>query len=252
MEEKKSIENQENKNSVEKPIEEEVKAAPEIVKKQNKQLMWALIIMVLAVAILISVPYISKELFNKFNFIGLTFYKTRFGTIDLYSTKIPISKTSHSNAELIKTSEITSYYPIDFRNDPRKLNDINVDLNKSHIGFVQNNTLFITFNSSDPACDQNIISAVSLTNFFMDFAGLKVSGAVTEKEYASSNNVPYVTCEMARENTVIYFKKGEVNKIEKGVGNCYILTYKNCDMLPVAEKFEQSVLENYMTYFEKK
>ena len=55
------------------------KLDPKLEKKQNKQLFWVLFLMIAIVLIVVLVPYIKKEVFSKFEYANLNFYKTRLG-----------------------------------------------------------------------------------------------------------------------------------------------------------------------------
>lgn len=225
---------------------------PSLKEKQNKQILWAVILMLSILVIILLTPYVINNFFNKFTYIGLDFQKTRLEKIDFYSARVPTTVTMPVTGALISLDKITGNYPVNFRNDPRKLEYIKVEIPDNKISFLKDNIVYISLNSNDPPCEQNVISAVTLTNFLIDFGSLKVRGAITDKNYSEANNVPYVTCENSPRNTVILLKSGNETIIKKDKDNCYELIYNNCEILPVSEKFILSILENYMSFFEKK
>lgn len=256
MEEKKEV-NVKHKEEPGKKPEEPAKVSDENLTdektkaKQNKQIFWAIVLIAAIIVIIIFIPIIKTNFLNKFNYQGLVFQHTQMGKIDFYSTKVPMTKITPSNGSLIKKSQISGHFALDLRNDPRVNKNISIEVLDNRIGFIKDGIVYITFDSDDPACPQNVISAVTITNFLIDFAGLKLSGATTDKNYSIATKTPYITCDTTRENTVIWFHEGEENKVKKIRSNCYELTYKDCDMLPVAEKFVLEILKGYMEYFEK-
>lgn len=230
---------QEKKEEVITPIE---------AKKENKQIMWIIILMISVILILVLVPYLNNKFFNKFNYVNLDFEKTKTGKVVFYSAKVPLTKTLPITGAFIGEDRITGRFNMNFRNDPRKLDYIPVDIANNTILF-KGNIVYITMNPEDKPCEQNVISVVSLTSFLIEFASMTVKGAVTDKAYADENKIPYITCNNSLGNTVIYIKEGKETSIKKTNPLCYELTYNNCEMLPVSEKFILTVLEGYMSFF---
>jgi len=255
-----SLESEENTvNSV--SSESEGQNKDEIKKKQNKQLIWAIILMVSVIAIIIAVPYLRNNYFNKFNSNGMIFQKTMFnGQIPFYTTKLPLYTESSNSNNSITTGLIikepqrkqTGSYVLNLRQDPRTLNDIIVDLNIYNITFIGSKTVYATYNSSDPTCPHNIISAVDLAQFLINFGALKVDGAVMNKDYADANKISYVTCDSNPGNTVIMTVTGNESRIFKVKENCYELMYANCDIQSVTNKFILIIAEDYTNTIVKK
>ncbi len=209
-------------------------------KKQNKQVLWAVILMIGILLIVLFVPYVVKNHFNKFRYIKLDFEKTQLGEIFFYSTKIPITKGD----------EVTGFYTMNFRNDPRKLEYVNMSIPQNLIGFEKNETVYISFNPGMQACDDNTIALMNLAGFLRDFGSLDIKSAVHNEPYATED-IPYITCENSPNNTVLWLNSGPQTKIKKTGKNCYQLEYNNCEILPVTEKFMLIVLEGYMSYFKR-
>src|SRR4030042_118518 len=105
--------------------------------------------------------------------------------IDFYYTKIPL---------------INQYgfpigdYSIYFRNDPRELENISVDIIENKVEFQKQDWVYISIQYDAPICEDNIVSVVGLTNFLDKFGELDVRGAMNNVMYASNNNLEYVTC----------------------------------------------------------
>src|SRR4030042_3614746 len=199
---------------IEKPKEEAKKNTEELKdsetktlrKKQNIQILWALILMASVIIIIFLVPYIKQNVFNKFEYAGLDFYKSNVEGIDFYYTKIPL---------------INQYgfpigdYSIYFRNDPRELENISVDIIEKKIEFQKDNIVYISIQYDAPICEDNIVSVVGLTNFLDKFGELDVRGAMNNVMYASNSNLEYVTCNTNPNNTVVLLKTGDETMISK-------------------------------------
>ncbi len=228
----------EEKNGEDKEAKKEKKKY--LRKKQNSQIIWAILLMLALIVIVLAVPFIRNNYINKFNYIGLDFQKTQMGEIIFYSTRVPVGKFSKS----IVLDKGNSY-AIDFREDPRKLEYIKVDLN-STIKFKKMNINYISLESDLPTCEDNIIAVVGITDFLKSFGNLKVQGAMNNETAAEEAKFPYITCENSPENTVIYIKHGNQTLIKQLGEDCYELVYKDCEINKVSEKFILVVLEDYI------
>ena len=88
-------------------------------KKQTAQIISVIIIMVALVLIFFIVPYFVRIYLNGFSYGGLSFEKTQTGNLIYYSTYVPLAD---------QNLKIVGSYPINLRNDPRKLEYINANL----------------------------------------------------------------------------------------------------------------------------
>lgn len=245
MAEKKEVEKETVEVEANKEIEELKKLR--LKQKQNKQIIWALVLMASIILIIFLIPYIKQNFFNKFEYIGLDFYKTKTATgitgaaatnnIVFYYTEIPL---------INQYSFPIGDYSIYFRNDPRELENISVDIIEKKIEFQKNNTVYISVQYDAPICDDNIVAVVGLTQFLDKFGNLKVKGAMNDAIYASNSQLEYVTCKTNPDNTVILLKTGNETIISKTGRNCYELQYKECEINKVTEKFILTIMENYM------
>lgn len=221
----------EAKKDIEKPKESSLK------QKQNRQIIWALVLMASIIIIIFLVPYIKQNVFNKFEYIGLDFYKTKTDNIIFYFTKIPLV-----NQYAFPIGD----YSIYFRNNPKELENISVGIIEKKIEFQKDNIVYISIQYDAPVCDDNIVAVVGLTNFLDKFGNLKVKGAMNDAVYASNNNLDYITCKTNPNNTVILLKTGNETMISKTGRNCYELQYKECEIDRVTEKFILTIMEEYM------
>jgi hypothetical protein len=211
-------------------------------KKQSKQILWVVIIMVVLLLIVLGVPYVSGNYFNKFVYLKLDFEKTRLGDIRFYSTRIPVANFN---------GEVTGTFSMNFRNDPRKLEYIDYDVPENKIKFKKDNITYISFNPDMETCEDSALALITFSNFLRDFGQLNISSATTYYDFSRDNNLSYRTCENSPDNTVILLDSGDKTEIKKISDKCYSITYNNCEILPATEKFMLIILEDYMTYFDR-
>lgn len=242
------IEDLEESEEGEKETAEEV--SKDVKEKQNKQLRWAVILMISVIVITIAVPVIVNKFFNSFEYINLDFQKTHQGKIIFYSTKIPLVDKAPAIG-YITPDQITGTYSINFRNDPRKLKDIKMKVSEnmsSDIKFIKSNIVYISLNPNMERCDDNSLALMNLASFLKTFAGIEMKAAYSDKNL-STETIPYVTCENNSKNTVIEVDSSDMTEITKINDNCYKLTYSDCEITQLTEKFQLILLDKYMSYF---
>lgn len=212
---------------------------------QNRQIMWAVILMAGLLLIIILVPLIVEKFINKFVYLNLDFQKTKLGEVLFYSTRVPII-----NAR----GDIIDSYSMNFRNNPKKLEEIKFSYpnDVGYVYFKKDEIIYISLNPEMGVCEDTTIALIPLVGFLRDFAKQNVSSAVSDETYANMNNMSYVTCENSPNNTVIYVNSGAKTEIKKTAKNCYEFIYKDCEIIKVTERFTLLVLEKYMSYFVKK
>ena len=217
-------------------------------KKQNRQVMWAIILMVSLIVIILGVPFITKNYINKFDVHGLEFQKTRLGDLIFYSTKIPKINGL--------TGDVIGDYSINFRSDPRELDYIElVDIPNNTITFMKDmrgfyTPVYLSLDSNLEVCEDSGIALMNLAGFLRD-SGLEVKSAVTNKTYAEENDIEFATCLERPGNTVIRFHSANKTAIYKTSKNCYDIVFKDCEIIPVTERFELIMLEEYLSHFEE-
>jgi len=233
----------EEDNKKEEIINEEIREKSEnIGKKQNVQIKWAVILMLTAILIILAVPYIKQNYFDRFKYNGLVFQKTKLGELTFYSANFPVVD--------IQGRSIGSY-AMNFRNDPRNLEYIDINLSKENIEFSSYGNkygpVYISLNPLMEKCNETIIAMATLSGFLKD-SDLDVYAAVTDKAYAKDNNQTQKWCTPFE--TVIVITDGNETSIEEITSGCYKLTFKNCEVLPVTEKFMLDILKSYTARFE--
>jgi len=196
------------------------------------------LIIVFSIAGLIILACIIAVIFrynsNSFKYEGIEFDKVYMGNIAFYTAKIPVTDDY---------GKITRYQNIDFRNDPRTLNDLTVNTS-GNITFVDNKLTYISYGLLNQ-CGDNGLAATNL-GLFMSLTDTKYKGAVDDSDYKNSTNSPYVNCQTHPNNTVVLIKAGNETKIEQTNTNCYELVFKDCEILKATEKFELTILEQYI------
>ena len=213
-------------------------------EKQNKQLKWAIILMIFGLVIVIAIPLCYNNFFKQFSHDSIIFDKTKVGSIPFYSTGVPLVNNE---------GKIYSEYLAKFREDPRTLDYIKVNLSEEEtVNFVKTKPVYISLEDNLPQCPDNLIAVVDLAAFLTGFGGLDVNGAIDNKTTANETHVAYVNCKNTPNNTVIMVKTGNETTINKTGPNCYELKYKECEINKVTEKFSLIILDRYMDYFELK
>jgi len=243
---KKNKDEKENIKDVEvKEKTEEIKTPEDEMKRkrQNKQVLMAIILMVVFVAIILLVPFVIKNYINKFTYINLDFTKNKIGEVTFYNTVIPM---------IDPNGTIVQDYELDLRSDPRKLEYIEANISTEELKVIRNVKTYISVPSEVEKCSDNVIAMANFARFLGGFAQLDVKGASTNESYAKEFNTTYATCKTNPNNTVIVIQSGNKTKIEKTGKNCYELTYANCEVIQVTEKFDVMILKQYMDLFERK
>lgn len=227
----------------EKKIEENVEEKKVDVKKQNKQIQWALILMASLIIIIVAVPYINKNYLNAFDYYGLEFHKTKLGDLTFYSTRFPV----------VLTGKVVGEYAVNLRNDPRDLNSIPVNVSNNTVDFVidgkKYGDVFITLNPEMQLCEDTTIALAGLSLFLGD-SGLKVKSAFSDEKFAKMKNHTYRWCDTDHFDTVIYVNDGLETSIKEIDPYCYQITFKDCEILQAVEKFELEILQDYSEKFE--
>lgn len=232
-------EKKEDKNDDEKDKSE---SKSTVKLKQNKQIIWLIVLMLSVILIIIIVPIIKTKFIDQFNYSGLKFFITKAGELKFYSTRVPLVN---------KDGDIIGNYSLNFRTDPRKINDIvKNEIENNNITFLKRNNVFISIGDV-PVCEDNLIAVTSITDFLRNFAALKAYGAMATKKSANETGFPYITCANSTYNTVIIIQDGNESVIKKVSNNCYEITYKDCEIQASVEKFIITILEYYMNYVKK-
>jgi hypothetical protein len=213
-------------------------------QKQNNQLVWAIVLMACVLLIVVFVPLIKYQFINKFVYAELEFQKTQADDLLFYSTRIPVS-------DAFNTKIIGTFF-INFRNDPRKLKDVETDIKTGIPTFNKKEVVYISTGEMTRNCAEGTAAVLTLSGFLKQFALMNVSGAISDEKIAIENNFPYIDCENSKLNTVINLIEGNETKITQVNSNCYTLEFKDCEVMKVSEKFILEIIEGYMSDFQRK
>jgi len=181
---------------------------------------------------------------DKFVYMNLDFQKTKLGDMEFYSTQIPVTD---------KNNNIIGTYSMNFRTDPRKLDDIKIEMPNNNVIFKKDEPNYISLDMEDVGltnCSGDSgVALINLAGFLNGFGNLTIASAVTDKDYAYNEGKIFRDCLNTYDNTVLVVHSGDENIIRRENMNCYKLTFKDCDIIPVTEKLMLIILENYMSYF---
>lgn len=218
--EKKQV-NRDSKKSVKKK---------ESSKSNNERQGTIVIGVMVGLVLLLILVFVMQAGASKFKYHGIDFKKTKYGEVQLYTASIPIRDYS---GNIVKTIEL------DFRNDPRDLEYINVDIDD----IIFNNRLALLSVDDAEKCEDNGIALINLGGIFLKQAGIAAKIVYFNETRANEEGVPYVTCDNTFNNTVLEIKEGPTTAITQTRNNCYELTYNNCEIMMVTEKFQLELLE---------
>ena len=199
-------------------------------EKQFNVVVWVMI--VILIIIIGGVVYAIQS--RTFNYHGIEFEKTAYGDIVLYTAKVP---------QLDEYGKVISEITVDFRNDPRNLEDVKI-YSSGNLGFIPGQVWF-SMNPEMESCEQN---SIAMANFglFVSKAGIPVKSAFTDADFAESKGYEGKTCADSELSTVITISDGNETAIREGEGNCYVLTYRNCEITKVTEKFQLQIIEQHI------
>jgi len=202
-------------------------------RKQDKQVKGIIWFMVIVLGILVLV-LLANSLSNKFTYKGIRFEKNRYGEIILYSAEVPVVNY---------LGEVVAYINADFRKDPRTLKDIHLETGE--IRFLRDSITYLSVDPKIEECEDSGIAIINLGRFIKS-SGLNLKLSSLDAEHAERENLEHVTCENSPNNTVIVVEQGIDNFLYKKTDNCYIIEFKDCDVISVTERFELAILEQHV------
>jgi len=197
--------------------------------KLNKNLI-SLLVIIGIIILLIIAGLVYKEKSSKFTYNYIPFEKNYYGSILLYTARFNFV---NNQGQVLRSMEI------DFRNDPRKIKDVNVEVDS--LKLVTDAKTYVVDNDIRPGCEDAGLAFINLARFLSN-VDLDVKGAVSNSTKALETNVTLASCSKYPGNTVILVGNGEENLIKQTSENCYEITFKECDVLRTTEKFEVFVL----------
>jgi hypothetical protein len=231
------------KNRKETKVKEEGKSEEKVKKsvreKENKQLIWFFVVVILVFASFLGTYFYFQSL-KTFDFAGVEWVKEDYQNLELYHGRFPI----------VYKGEYIANYNLYFRNDPR---ENNVSVVK---GIKMRFWPEVIISNSPEAAECSGASRVTsdLGMFIKAFPWIKnLTGAVNDKEVAEEYNLFFANCSTAMEDynkTVIIIKK--LDEEGKATGpkilkeenyNCYAIYIGECENSLAVERFILEVLK---------
>lgn len=192
--------------------------------KSINQFLWLVGFIIVLILAIIFVPKIYHQIFDKFEYGGVNFERTKSGSLEVFHGQFPI----------IYKGNLTAIFNVYFRTDPRK-NNIPINTNISFSKEVA-----VTFGDDVQYCKDLMLAQISFTQFIKAFPFVKnmSSGAVTN-ETAKLYNISQFDCKNASsDRAVIIIQKSENTSIVSGDrNNCFVLNVGDCKYLETTERF---------------
>jgi len=181
----------------------------------------------LGLIFLVVAIFVISNLSNEFTYLGLEYERINEGDLILYTSNIVIRLPDGS----IRNS---GFY---FRNDPRKLKDLDIDgIIDIPIGLIEEDYTYVAVNPNIEGCEDNMLALINL-GLYLNSIESNPKSASTDEEFAEENNFPHITCESETTNPKIIIQKGDENSIELLENECYVLTFNECEITKVTERF---------------
>jgi hypothetical protein len=197
-----------------------------IPEKQERGAKILLFVIFAGVVLLFIFGWIFSES-NKFDYIGLTFVKEKFGDIPIFTTYI--------------TGKSIYGTPIDYkmvlREDPRK-SVIPVEAN---LAFVNDKPIYFSLNMSSNIQE---CGSVPMSAFGLFSSGMRwdLETVASTEDWAEKLEREHVNCDNTLDATVLFLTKGDESKIYQEGDNCYVLSVNNCELEEVLERFQVATL----------
>lgn len=228
------------KSSKKEVIEEQIVAKAEHEKKQkalesSQNFQVAIILIIIALLLIaLAVIIIVKNAQNNFKYSNLDFKKEYDSQVLFYNTELPAIDDYGQEA---------GYLSFSFRNDPRKLSDIPVEVSK--IYFLKSNVTYVSYETTNKTEGDSGIASAGLGLFLRKVSNIDTKSSFNDSSFKNNTSFPYVNCETNPKNTVIMFVNGDETKITQDSKNpnCYKIIFKDSDMLRATERFELAILE---------
>lgn len=204
------------------------------IDESESQLKWIIIGMIGVILISVLVYFIVQES-KKFEYAGLEFEKNPAGigvnykNFDIYASKINLVNL---NEEVI--------YTLYLRNDPRILRDINVGGEIK----IMRSTILTLDPEINTLCSDNFAASARMAELLKAF-GSTYRLAYTNETYAEEHEAYYLdSCNKNVSYGTIFLRKGSTNEIISEGDNCYVLQFKDCNILKVTERFIVAAIAN--------
>ncbi len=194
------------------------------INKQEKQIRFLVFLIFFIILSIFLVNWLAQRTKN-FEYAGLKFTEIKQGNLVLYKTTFYLSSVM---------GDVIAEMPFYFREDPRKLEYIDIE---GEIMLDARKPVALAISKEDAeSCEDSVLAATTLSIPFFGKLGVETFPASVDKEEAEERNITYVTFNDISRYNIILFKQAEVTKIT-GKGSLYVLTYKDCEIMNVTERF---------------
>jgi hypothetical protein len=205
-------------------------------KKINKNYIVTFLIIIAIAAVIVPAVLYSK---NSASFVyeGVSFTKNYTGSILFYTAHVPYINS---------IGEIAGYVTVDFMNNPRKLEYIKFYF--ENLAFIKNKPVYVSYQPSEKTYEHGNLAGANLGRFLRTI-GLNPKAAMNDKNYLNNTNLPYVNCENTPNNTVIMIAEANESFIQQTSLNCYKIFFSEKEILEATERFELTIIEEFMKNF---
>ncbi len=196
-----------------------------IAGKEDKQLMWMLIIAGAIFALFLGGYFYAQSL-NHFDYAGVRWDKTKEGQMNFFYSKFRLADNPPA-------------YNAYLRNDPRKNN---VTVNAT---FKFANKIFVSFEDYNPECQGKDAYLAAVISPFISAMGLNATGTITNKTRAKEQNRTFADCNNATiAHSVIVIQSSDTPSIVQSAenANCYYFNVGKCQQIETVERFIVAVL----------
>ncbi len=213
------IKKEENDEDIHKQIEETKEVGQED-NKENKQLKKIFFVIGILVLFFLGIFFTINSM-DRFTYKNVDFYVEKYcdsgpPCLTVYRTSLPVN-SEHK----ITGKAVFADYNFYFRNDPRKLKDIPVNIDGK---FTLMRNLVANFTGSFNCDGDGIIAIANLVNV------LEVLDVEAIKDETAG-------CDPDGRYTFLQLQAGNETSIEQFGSSCYNLNINNCEILEVTEKY---------------
>jgi len=223
------------------------KKAKTVKRVNTKRVIWTLIIIILLMTLVILFLVFREQISaewdrivgNVFEWKGMTWHKKNYKRFVIYSSELAIYRPIENR---------TFFYTLNLRNDPRKLEKIEADVESKPQRMV-----YISFEPEPLQCTDSIVLAAWRLGDFIDALGLKKEGAFAydfnnlSLNLSNYENVSHEikNCSDAEKGTsVILLKESDTGESYIHQEDyCYILEIADCKTIETSERFVLALTE---------
>ena len=206
------------------------KASKKVINKENRQLTWFFLIIVLVFSSFLGV-YFYNESSKRFEFAGANWIIEEYEHFTAYHVIFPTLDGSRNN------------HNIWLRNDPRE-NNIPTEGNFDSFKYGG----IVSFDRVIGECRGDVSRAVTdLSSFLISGLGVRsLETATTDYSVSQLKNVSHIDCSLNLNRTVVILSEGETSVLKDSQNPfCYIIKVKDCSDVLGIEKFMVKTIDDF-------